>query len=120
MTGVSARPGFWRMIGRAVLLRCPRCGGRGIKRGLGQLQPRCPACGLVTNRGESEDYWLGGYTINFIAAEFIAVFLIVGLILVMWPAVNWGLVTSVGAVAAVAMPILFFPFSRTLWLALDL
>lgn len=109
-----------RLFGRALLLRCPRCGGRGIRRTWLKLKPRCPTCGLMLERGESSDYWIGAYTINFVVAELVVVALIVGLILATLPAVPWGLVQVGGAAAAAAMPLLFFPFSRTLWLALDL
>jgi uncharacterized protein (DUF983 family) len=102
------------------LLRCPRCGGRGIIKGWFSMQRRCPGCNLVLDRGESADYWLGAYTINFIVAESVAVFLIVALILVTLPEVPWNTVQYASIIAAVAMPLLFFPFSRTLWLALDL
>ncbi|CAA9581823.1 MAG: hypothetical protein AVDCRST_MAG18-3251 [uncultured Thermomicrobiales bacterium] len=114
------RRNLWRSLGRGALLRCPRCGGRGIIRGWFSMQRRCPTCQLVLNRGESSDYWLGAYTINFVVAEFVAVLLIVVLILFTLPDIPWTVVQYAAIVAAVAMPILFFPFSRTLWLALDL
>ena len=114
------RRNLWRSLGRGMLLRCPRCGGRGILRNWFNLQKRCPTCGLVLDRGESSDYWLGAYTINFIVAEFVAVLLIVVFILATLPEVHWAAVLYGGLAAAVVMPILFFPFSRTLWLGLDL
>ena len=71
------------------------------------------------DRGESADYWLGGYTINFIVAEFVAVLLTVVVMLATLPEVPW---TVVGftALAAASSCRSLFPFSRTLWLALDL
>lgn len=109
-----------RMFGRALLLRCPRCGGRNFLRDWFNLKGECPTCGLVTNRGESGDYWLGGYTINFIVAEVMAVVVTVILVLATLPDVPWGVVGFVAVAAAILLPVLFFPFSRTLWLALDL
>ena len=114
------RRNLWRSLGRGALLRCPRCGGRGIISGWFSMQRRCPTCHLILDRGESSDYWLGAYTINFIVAEFVAVLLIVALILFTLPDIRWTVVQYAAIVAAVAMPIVFFPFSRTLWLALDL
>lgn len=114
------RRNLWRSLGRGMLLRCPRCGGRDIRQGWFGLKRRCPTCNLVLNRGESEDYWLGAYAINLVAAEFVAVLIIVVFILATLPTVRWDLLVYSGLVAAVGMPILFFPFSRTLWLALDL
>jgi uncharacterized protein (DUF983 family) len=116
----GTRQSFLRLIGRALLLRCPRCGGRGILRSWFNLQHRCPTCRLVFQRGESEDYWLGGYTINFVVAETAAVLFIVGFILATLPTVPWAVVTYAAMAAVVVLPVLFFPFSRTLFLALDL
>ena len=114
------RRNLWRSLGRGALLRCPRCGGRGILRNWFNLHKRCPTCRLVLDRGETSDYWLGAYTINFVVAEVVAVLLIVALILATLPDVPWAIVLYGGLAVAVVMPILFFPFSRTLWLGLDL
>ena len=41
-----------RLYGRALLLRCPHCGkGRVVRSGF-RMHPRCPACGIRTERGE--------------------------------------------------------------------
>jgi uncharacterized protein (DUF983 family) len=108
------------MVLRALTLRCPRCGGGGILQNWFNLKHHCPTCELVFNRGESGDYWLGGYTINFLVAEFSAAILAVIYVLVTLPDVPWGRVGLVAIVAAILLPFVFFPFSRTLWLALDL
>ncbi|HKT06773.1 MAG TPA: DUF983 domain-containing protein [Gemmatimonadaceae bacterium] len=108
------------MIGRALVLRCPRCGGRGIRRSWFKFQHACPTCDLVLERGESEDYWLGAYMFNLVAAEFVSVGIAVVIIVAMWPVVPWNFVWALAVVLAIAMPILFFPFSRDLWLAFDL
>ena len=120
MSTTTARQSPLRMFGRALLLRCPRCGGRGVLRNWFNLKVACPTCGLVFNRGESGDYWLGGYTINFLVAEFTAVILTVIFVLATLPDVPWNVVGFTALAAATLLPVLFFPFSRTLWLALDL
>jgi len=61
------------MIGRALVLRCPRCGGRGIRRSWFKFKHGCPTCDLALERGESEDYWLGAYMFNLVAAELVSV-----------------------------------------------
>lgn len=120
MNEPTVRIGMPRLLGRALLLHCPRCGHGGILRSWFNLRQQCPTCQLVFNRGEKEDYWLGGYTVNFIAAEIFSLLMIVGLILATLPHVPWGVVLYGGLAMAALTPILFFPFSRTLWLALDL
>lgn len=51
-----------------------------------------------------------------------ATFLVVfgGMVLLTWPDVPWALVFTVTVVANVAIPIAFYPLSKTLWLALEL
>lgn len=85
------------------------------------MKPRdsCPRCQLKLNRGEG-DFFLGAYVLNFVAAELLLVgFLFLGVILT-WPDVPWDLFLWLGAPLMVLGPIAFYPFSRTLWLALDL
>jgi uncharacterized protein (DUF983 family) len=117
---VNVPPDDWARFrtdfGRALLLRCPYCGGRGIFKGWFDLKERCPTCGT---RFEREDgYFLGGYALNLIVAEFLAV----GLVVAVW--LLFGLsvlgVQILAIASAAALPILFFPFSRCLWMALDL
>jgi len=108
------------MVGRAFLLRCPRCGGRGIWRSWFKLRHACPSCGLAFDRGESDDYWLGAYMFNLVAAELVSVATAVIVIVAFWPNVPWNFVWALAVVLALAMPVLFFPFARDLWLAFDL
>jgi uncharacterized protein (DUF983 family) len=119
--GTSAPPASGgRMTMRALLLRCPRCGGRGIWRSYFRMRPTCPTCGLVLDRGESEDYWLGAYMFNLVAAELVAIAISVSVIVVSWPDVPWNAVWFGSIALAALMPVLFFPFARNLWLAWDL
>jgi uncharacterized protein (DUF983 family) len=115
-----AWPSRSRMLLRAFTLRCPRCGGRGIWRSWFKMKHACPTCRLVLERGESEDYWLGAYMFNLVAAELISVAIAVVLIIVSWPDVSWNVVWAISIVLAVVMPFIFFPFARALWLAFDL
>ena len=108
-----------RMIGRALRLRCPRCGGRGIF--VHWLEPRtqCPRCDLRLDRGE-RDHWLGAYAVNLVLSELIWALSMVAVLLITWPAVPWTFLEYGGALTMIAAPFIFYPFSRTLWLAMDL
>jgi uncharacterized protein (DUF983 family) len=107
------------LLGRAFSRRCPYCGGGGIFAGWWSLRERCPTCGVSFER--EEGYFLGAYALNLIAAEIIglgtALFLIFGTPLsgadLIWQEL-------VAVAFAVGLPLLFFPFSRTVWIALDL
>ena len=69
-------------------------------------------------RGEDSDYWLGAYAINLVVAESLAAVIALVVLWMTWPKSLPAQIT--GTVLAIALPILFFPFSRTLWLAWDL
>ena len=114
------RPTFLNVTARALTLHCPRCGGHGIFRNWFRLRPECPTCGLALERGESEDHWFGAVAVNLVAAELLGVGAVVVWIIAAWPDVPWTAVQYVGPVLMIALPILFYPFSRALWLAWDL
>lgn len=109
---------FFHLTGRALLLRCPRCGSGRILRSWFSLKHECPTCGFDLDRGEP-DYWIGGYAVNFVAAELLVAGILIAFVLASWPDVPWTLVQYGGVGLAVLVPILFFPFSRVLWLAWD-
>lgn len=108
------------MLGRALLLRCPRCGSGGLLRSWFTLQARCPRCALPLERGEEHDYWLGGYTLNLVAAELLLALLMTVIVVVRWPDVPWRFLQYGGVVLVILAPIVLFPFSRVVWLAIDL
>jgi uncharacterized protein (DUF983 family) len=82
-----------------------------------KMAPRCASCGLAFDRGEP-DHWLGAFAINWVAGEGIAAVVAIVVLAVWWPNVVPGML--VGIALALLMPLLFFPFSRTIWLAFDL
>ena len=108
-----------RMVGRALLLRCPRCGSRGILQHWLKAREQCPRCGVRLDRGE-KDHWLGAYAVNLVVSELIWALSMVAILVATWPKVPWGFLEYGGAALMVAAPFVFYPFSRTLWLAADL
>ena len=58
--------------------------------------------------------------INLAVTEAVFLVAFVVSIVVMWPDVNWALVLAVVVGANVVVPILFYPISKTLWVAGDL
>ncbi|MGI8684936.1 MAG: DUF983 domain-containing protein [Acidimicrobiales bacterium] len=116
----GAQPSLWRMLGRAMLRRCPRCGARHVFVNWFRMVERCPGCGLQFER--ENDFFLGAYVINLSITEGL---LLVGLFVYIFAAVNDpDLPTAPVLVAAVLLavlgPLAFFPFSRTIWAAIDL
>ena len=107
------------LVARALTLRCPNCGERGLIMSWFKLAPACPRCGLSPERGES-DYFLGGMMFNIALAEAVFVILLVGTIAVTWPRIPWSFLQYGAPVAMLLAPIALYPFSRLAWLAFDL
>lgn len=82
-------------------------------------RPRCTACGIRFDRGEG-DYFIGAYTVNLIIAELAVVGGMVIGVLLTWPDVPWKLLPWVLLPLAIGFPLLTYPFSKALWLAIDL
>lgn len=114
-----ARRNAWQSVSRAVRRRCPRCGATGVWSSFLRTRPVCPNCGLRFDRGES-DYFYGAYLLNFVAAELVPVIVFVVALIVTWPSPPWNLLTGVTVVLAIVAPILLYPTTKALWLALDL
>ena len=82
-------------------------------------QPRCTACGLAFDRHEP-DYFIGAYIVNLIVAELIVVGgMLVGMYAT-WPDVPWNTMKWVLLPIALVAPLATYPFSKSIWLAIDL
>jgi uncharacterized protein (DUF983 family) len=108
-----------QLLWRAIRRRCPRCGSSEVWASFMRMRPHCTACGLQLDRGES-DYFYGAYMLNFVAAELVPVIVFVVWLVAAWPNPPWNLLMVVTAVLAIASPILLYPTTKALWLALDL
>jgi len=117
--GARERPPLGTALWRAVRLRCPRCGGRGVLASWFRLEPACPVCGLETDRGE-EDHFLGAVLLNFVAVEMALAAAGTAVIVATAPDVPWTGLTVGGVLLAAAMPAAAYPWSRLLYLAVDL
>src|SRR5690625_2424084 len=82
------REGLKSLIGRAILLRCPKCGLGTLFKNWIRLRKGCRSCGLRYDRGE-HDHFLGAYLINFIVAELLVVAALITIMIVTWPDVPW-------------------------------
>lgn len=115
-------PGFGRLtrlVSRALLLRCPSCGGGPVRESWFRMRDACGHCGGRLERGEP-DYFIGGMMFNLVLSELIFAAVFVAVLVFLWPAVPWDEI-QVGAPIGMAIaPILLYPVSKMLWLAFDL
>jgi hypothetical protein len=70
-------------------------------------------------RGE-QGYQVGSYMFAIIAAELVFAAIFLGVLLATWPDPPWNLLLYGGMLLMLVVPFLFFPFSKTLFLAFDL
>jgi len=83
-----------------------------------KLDERCAQCGLRSDRVVG--HWIGAVGMNTIVSfGAMAVTLVVGIIAT-YPDVSLAPLLVPPLVAAVAVPLVFWPFSQTLWTALDI
>ena len=112
-------PSISRMLWRSLRRRCPNCGGGGIFLTWFRMRPACPTCGLVLER-EEQGYQVGSYMFNIIAAELLFAAIFVAALVLTWPDPPWRVLQYGGAVLMILAPVVFYPFSKTLFLAFDL
>ena len=106
------------MLERSLRRRCPRCAGNGIFEGYWTLAVSCPSCGIWYER--EPGYWIGAMIIN--TAVTIGLFLIifVGAASALWPDVPWNVLLFGTMALNMVVPLIFYPFSKTIFVALDL
>ena len=115
----NTRDRFLFTMRGAIMRHWPYCGGPGVFDGYFTLRERCHTCGVKFER--EEGYFLRGYALNLIVAEFVGLGLAIFLLFktdLRELALIWQEVIAVAL--AVAFPLILFPFSRTVWIALDL
>jgi uncharacterized protein (DUF983 family) len=108
-----------RLFGRAVIYRCPNCGGHPVLRTWLKLRERCPTCGLRLERGE-HDYFSGSVLFNFIFSELLFAVIFGGYLIAKRGDVNWDVLQWVLVAFVAAAPVVMYSMSKLLWLAFDL
>src|SRR5262249_12671004 len=105
---------------RALRLRCPQCGVGRVTRSWFALNDACASCGLRFERDEEEASWLVASLPNCTAPVLLSA-LLPGVVLVAtWPNPPWKAIIWGGVIQMCITPILFYPFAKALWLAIDL
>lgn len=79
---------------------------------------RCPTCGWVF-AGE-EGFFLGAFVVNFAVTELALGIFIAAAIALTLPDPPAVVLAVLAAMVAVLVPLLFYPFSKTIWAAAEL
>jgi uncharacterized protein (DUF983 family) len=112
-------PSTATMFRRAIVLKCPHCGGRKtfIRRWLGRHE-RCRTCGIRWHR--EHGFELGPIAVNVVFTFFSLAVIMVVAFVTTGPDYNVPALMALVIGAAILLPLLFYPFTYTLWLAFDL
>src|SRR5687768_5836540 len=112
-------PSFMRKLGRGLTLRCAWCGSwRTFIRGWFRRYQRCRTCGIKWRR--EVGFELGAVTVNtIITFGALTVFMVIGFVLTVPDVPVLPFVLGLMAVGLL-MPIIIYPFTYTIWLAIDL
>jgi uncharacterized protein (DUF983 family) len=118
VNGTSQNASGLTLLGRALLLRCPICGGGNLFVHWFKIKDQCPTCKYVFARGES-GYQLGSMAIDLVIPLIVWFFSFFGIVIGTWPNPPWTLLQWGSAAFMVGFPLLLYPFSHTLAIALD-
>jgi len=103
------------VLRQGVRLRCPRCGRAPLFRGLFSMYERCSACGLVFER--EQGYFVGAIYVNY--AFTVGITIAGFLLLDRYTDLTLTMQIVIWSVFGVLFPIVFFRYSRSLWLSVE-
>ncbi len=81
------------------------------------MKPECPRCGLHFER--EQGYWTGALAINIVATGGLFAIVFVSLLVLTIPDVPVLPLLLVLVPEAILGPIVYYPFSKTVWVAID-
>lgn len=76
----------------------------------------CPRCAISLVRGNR----VGAYILNLGVAEVVVMLVVLTITVRAWPTPPWDLLGWLAPVLAITSPLVFYPFSRLLFVAMDL
>jgi uncharacterized protein (DUF983 family) len=108
------------MLGRGARRRCPWCAGRGAWfTGWFRKEPHCRTCGLRWDRRQ-DGFELGALIIaTMITGGAVMAWIIVGIVMT-YPNIAVVPLVSGGMGVAFVVPLATYPFTHTVWSAVDL
>ena len=117
MSNRTLQPSRGLMLWRGLRRKCPRCGGGGLFRGWFKMVDDCPHCHLHFER--EPGYWVGAVAINTAVVGVLFTILLVGFSAATVPDIPWVTLLLLEIPLMGLGPAAFYPFSKTLWVAVD-
>ena len=110
-------PSRARTLWWGITLRCARCGSGHLFRRYFSMKADCPRCGLHFER--EQGYWTGALAFNMIASGGLFAIIFVTVLVLTLPDIPVIPVLCFVLPIMLLGPIVFFPFSKTIWVAVD-
>jgi uncharacterized protein (DUF983 family) len=107
-----------RLLLRGLARRCPLCGAGGSFCNYFTMKDRCPRCNLRFDRIDGQR--AGALGMNTIVTFGMLAIVVVGGLVLTYPDFNLSILLPAAIAVALLVPVLFYPFSRTLWNSIDL
>lgn len=82
------------------------------------MRDACPTCRLRFDRGDA--FFLGAFVVNFGVTEGLLAIVIVALFAATLPDPPVLALALIAAAVTVVVPLVFYPFSKTIWAAIEL
>jgi len=67
-----------------------------------------------------DGYWVGAIIMNTAVTEGLFLLLFIVAIIAMAPEIDWMVLLVIGVATNLIFPVIFYPFSKTIWMAFDL
>lgn len=109
---------LFRLMGRALRLRCPNCGIGAVVRPWATVHDKCSHCGFRFTRS-SDSYFSGAMLANLAVAEGLFAVVFGVSIIASWPNVPWDTLTWAMPLGIAIAPALLLPFAKVAWLTFD-
>jgi uncharacterized protein (DUF983 family) len=117
MAKPTLQPSRGLMLWRGLTRRCPRCGGGKLFKGWFRMVPDCPHCALHFER--EPGYWVGAVAINTMVIGMLFAIVLVAVSAATIPDIPWVSLLMAEIPLMAIGPAVFYPFSKTLWVAID-
>ena len=117
MANRTLQPSRGLMLWRGVRRKCARCGEGKLFHRWFRMVARCPYCRLEFER--EPGYWVGAIAMNTAVVGFLFVVVLIAFSAATVPDIPWVTLLLIEVPLMAIVPVLFYPFSKTIWVAVD-